>query len=82
MDGLALALQHPGDRILGQPVDLEVRNERAQLLRDGDVTLGVAEADRGGDEEGALHCPPTISRQRPPVQAMRLAGSVENDTSR
>ena len=51
MDALAGVGQHPGHRVLGQPVDLEVGVQLAQLLGDGDVAPGVAEADRRRDEE-------------------------------
>src|SRR5262245_63578852 len=53
MDPLALALEHPGDRILCEPVDLQIRLEPAQLSGDRDVALRVAEPDRGGHVEGA-----------------------------
>ena len=39
-------LEHPGDGVLCQPVDLDVLVPVAQLLRDRDVAAGVAEADR------------------------------------
>ena len=54
VDALALGLQHARDRVLRQPVDLEVGVQRAQLLRDRDVAPRVAEADGGGDEQRAL----------------------------
>jgi hypothetical protein len=38
--------EHSGDGVLGQPLDLEVRVQPTQLLRDGDVPTGVPEADR------------------------------------
>ena len=44
-------LEHRRDRVLGQPVDLEVGMELAQLVGDRDVALGVAEPDRRGDVE-------------------------------
>ena len=53
VDALALGLQHPGDRVLGEPVDLQVRLQPPHLAGDRDVALGVAEPDRGGDVEGA-----------------------------
>ena len=43
---LAASLEHPGDRVLGEPVDLQVGVVRAQLGGDGDVAPGVAEPDR------------------------------------
>ena len=46
VDTLALRFQHSRDRVLGQPVDLEVGASRGQLLGDGDVAPGVAEPDR------------------------------------
>ena len=54
MDALAARLQHRGDRVLREPVDLEVGVELAQLVGDRGVALGVAEADRRGDVERAL----------------------------
>ena len=53
VDALALALEHPGDRVLGEPVDLQVRLQPAQLAGDRDVALRVAEPDRRGDVERA-----------------------------
>jgi hypothetical protein len=46
MDVLAGVLEHTGDGVLGEPVDLQVGDERAQLACDRDVAAGVAEADR------------------------------------
>ena len=54
MDALALALQNLGHGVLGQPVDLEVRVELAELAGDRDVSLRVSQADRRGDVERAL----------------------------
>ena len=51
VDPLAVLLEDGGHRVLGEPVDLEVRVELAQLGRDRNVALGVAEADRRGDVE-------------------------------
>ena len=45
--------QHRGDRVLGEPVDLEVGLELAQLVGDRQVAADVAEADRRGDVEDA-----------------------------
>ena len=53
VDALAFAGQDARHRVLRQPVDLEIRHERAQLAGDRHVPLGVAEADRRGDVEGA-----------------------------
>ena len=54
MDALALCVEHPRHRILGEPVDLKAVDQLAQLARDGHVALGVTEADRRRDVEGAL----------------------------
>ena len=54
VNAFVVCFQHGGDRVLRQPVDLEIRLEPAQFLRDGDVALGMAEADRRGDVERAL----------------------------
>jgi hypothetical protein len=53
-DALAALFQHPGDRVLGEPVDLQVGVQLAQFVGDRHVPLGVAEADRGGDVQHAL----------------------------
>ena len=46
MDPLAVRLEHGRDRVLGEPVDLEVRVQLPELGGDRDVALGMAEADR------------------------------------
>jgi hypothetical protein len=48
---LALALEDPGDRILGQPVDLQIGDERSQLAGDRDVAPRVPQPDRRRDVE-------------------------------
>ncbi len=53
VDSLAAGLQDRGDRVLGEPVDLEVGVEHPQLVRDRHVTLGVSEADGRRDVESA-----------------------------
>jgi hypothetical protein len=45
MDTLALSRKDPGDRVLGEPVDLQIRVQGAQLARDRNVALGVPEAE-------------------------------------
>ena len=67
VDPLAAALEHARDRILGEPVDLELRLERAQLARDRDVAPGMAEPDRRGHVERALGLP----HPAPPGRAPR-----------
>ena len=54
VDPLAARLEHRGDGVLREPVDLEVGVELAQLVGDRRVALRVAEADRRGDVERAL----------------------------
>jgi hypothetical protein len=51
MDALTGRFQDAGDRVLGEPVDLQVGVELAQLGGDRDVPLGVPEPDRRGDVE-------------------------------
>jgi hypothetical protein len=65
MDPLAVRLEDLRHRVLGQPVDLEVRVQLAQLVGDGDVALRVAQPDGGGDEEGAL---PARPPSHPPLR--------------
>src|SRR5262245_3471748 len=50
----ASRLERRRDRMLRAPVDLEVGMELAQRVGDRGVALRVAEADGGGDVEGAL----------------------------
>ena len=64
VDALAAALEHVGDRLLRQPLDLELRLERAQLLCDRDVAPRVAEPDRGGHVERALGAPDRAAERR------------------
>ena len=54
MDSFAPLLQHRRDGALGEPVDLQIGVELAQLVGDGRVSLRVAEADRRRDVERAL----------------------------
>ena len=63
MDELAARLEHRRHRRLGEPVDLEARDEPPQLARDRDVAPGVAEPDRRRGE------------QRPPRPLHRRAAS-------
>ena len=54
VDPLAARLEHGGDRVLREPVELEIRMELSELVRDRDVTPRMAQPDRRGDVEGAL----------------------------
>ena len=72
MDPLAAAREHARHGILGEPVDLALGLERAQLARDRDVAPCVAEPDRRGHEErtlGAAHAAPPRRSSRGPAQA-------------
>jgi hypothetical protein len=51
MDRLALGLEHARDRVLRQPLDLEVGLQSAQLASDRDVPPRVTQSDRRGDEQ-------------------------------
>ncbi len=62
VDPLTSALQQLGQRVLGEPVDLDVRMQPAQLVGDGDVATRMAEADRGRQEQ---HPPLAIERSGP-----------------
>src|SRR6185437_10624974 len=53
MDALALGFEDPGNRVLGEPVDLQIGMQSAQLAHDRHVALGVPEADRRADEQRA-----------------------------
>ena len=64
-------LEHGRDRVLRQPVDLEVGMQLAQLVGDGDVALGVAEADGGRDVQRA-----PAARQRPGPRAVAAAAGL------
>jgi hypothetical protein len=46
VDPLPRRPEHLGDRVLREPVDLQVRTQFAQLGGDGQVTPGVPETDR------------------------------------
>ena len=45
VDALALGLEDVRHGALSEPIDLEIGDERAKLVRDRDVAPGVAEAD-------------------------------------
>ena len=73
MDPLAARLEHRRDRMLREPVDLEVGMELAQLVGDRDVALRVAEPDRRGDVERA----PAARLAAHPARAAARAGVDE-----
>ena len=72
-------LEHRGHRVLGEPVDLEVGMQLAQLVGDRDVALGVAEADRRGDVERALAAATCRATQ---LRAAAAAGATKSRSSR
>ena len=77
MDALAAVLERRADRVLGQPVDLQIGVERAQLVGDGDVPPDVAESDRRGHVQRSLRTP---IRARPATKPWRR--SVEEVAQR
>ena len=54
MHALARGVKRRADGVLGEPVDLEIGVQAAQLAGDRDVAPGVTEPDRRGDVERAL----------------------------
>ena len=82
MDPLTLALEHPGDRVLRQPIDFEIGMEPAQLFGDRHVALGVAEPDRRADVQGApaaaaTAAPPgAVARSHPLADRLRALGEI------
>ena len=54
VDSLTPFLQHPGDRVLGEPVDLQVGVQLAELVGDRRVTQRMTEPDRRRDVERPL----------------------------
>ena len=63
---LAGLVQQTGDRVLGEPVDLHVRVELTQRAGDGDVTPGMAQADRRAQVEHPLAAPVPTAPRPPP----------------
>jgi hypothetical protein len=64
---LTVGLEHLGDGVLGQPVDLYVGVETAQLVGDGEVAAGVPQPDGRGEVEhptGAAARPGPRGRRR------------------
>src|SRR5258708_9430577 len=58
VDAFAARPEYFGDRVLGQPVNLEVGPQTAQFVGDGDVALGVTKPDGRRDVERALAAAP------------------------
>ena len=73
MDALTGGLKDSRHRVLRKPVDLDVGVRLAQLVRDGDVALRVAEPDGRGDVERALA---TGLPTRPAMRWGRRLGEV------
>ena len=46
MQILPFQFEHPGNRVLSEPVDPQIGVNGAQLARDGQVASGMAEPDR------------------------------------
>ncbi len=72
VDALALGLQDRCQRVLSEPVDLQVGVQLAQFVGDGDVALRVTEPDGRGDVERALA---TVAGGRPSA-CRRRAGEL------
>ena len=68
MDALAAGAQHRRDRVLRQPVDLEIGMQPAQLVGDRHVAARMAEPDRRGDVERALAARPSAHPARAPAR--------------
>ena len=77
VDVLAAGLEHARDRVLRQPVDLQVGVQRAQLARDRDVAPRVAEADRRGDEQRALRSPRSRGARARPARRPAVGAGGE-----
>ena len=54
MDAFAARFEQPRDRVLGEPIDLQIRVKFAQLPRDGDIAATVTEPDRRRQVERSL----------------------------
>ena len=78
VDPLAVRREHLGDRMLSEPVDLEIRTQLAQLRGDRDVPARVAETDRRGDVERA----PASASGRGSSSAVAPAGEMRSRSSR
>ena len=75
MDPLAARLEHAGDRVLGQPVDLEVRVQLAQLVGDRHVPL------RRGRGRSARRCTALAARGRGRVSTPRSAAAADDEVA-
>ncbi len=64
VDPLPARAEHRGDRVLREPVDLQVRMQRPQLVGDREVAARVAQPDGRRDEERA---PAPAPRPAPPA---------------
>ena len=54
MDPEAGGVEHPGHRMLGQPVDFQIGMERLQFADDGDIAPSMPQADGRGEIEHSL----------------------------
>ena len=73
VQAFAFALEVARGRVDGEPVDRQIRLQLAQLARDRQVALHVAEADRAGDEQRPAR---PLHRARPGALARRAADEV------
>ena len=54
VDVLAVGVEHGSDGRLRQPVDPQIRDQRAQFVGNGQVAAHVSKTDRTADEQSAL----------------------------
>src|SRR5450755_5154376 len=79
MDPLSRDAEEGGNRMLGQPVDLQARTQPAQLFGNGLVPAGVTQPDRGGNVQDALRATPAaapaprLNRRAAPERVNELA---------
>ena len=79
VDGLACGLEHRGHGVLREPDDLEVRPRRAQLTRDREVALRVAEADGARDVERSRRAAVVEARHPPLARALSFAEELAQE---
>ena len=74
VDALTVRLEHRGDGMLREPVDLEIGMEAAQLVGDRHVALRVAQPDGRGDVERSLR--PGLAASPPPRRPASPDGAI------
>ena len=74
MDALAMCLEDLGDRVLGEPVDLQPGDLPAELGRDCHISAGVTKPDRRRDVERSLG---PAAASTPANQPPRLVDGID-----